>query len=256
MWQSPPNHSSLSRSESMRAPSDQELLDLWDRCLQRHPIDRSLALCAWAAVQPSMLSLADQPLGAITITLLQLRRVCFGPSIDAHVHCPACGEPLGLRLDVDQMLAGVGSPPVDPRNCIGGLSLRAVTSRDLAAVSDRPDPDSAARALLERCLIDPEGNASAMVEKLSLEQIEALEAGLEAMDPAADISLQLTCGACGHSWLACLDIGGVLWEELTARARNLLADVAALARAYGWSEQQILALPSRRRTAYLELASP
>lgn len=240
----------------MRAPSDQELLDLWDRCLERHPIDRSLALCAWAAAQPSSLPLADQPLGAITITLLQLRRVCFGPSIDAHVHCPPCGEHLGLLLDVDEILAGVASPPEDPRNSTGGLSLRAVTSRDLAAVSNRPDPGSAARALLERCLIAPEGDAAALVGTLSLELIEALEAGLEAIDPAADISLQLTCGACGHSWLACLDIGGVLWEELTAQARNLLADVAALARAYGWSEQQILALPPRRRAAYLELASP
>ena len=39
-------------------------------------------------------------------------------------------------------------------------------------------------------------------------------------------------------------------------AGRMLLDIHALARAYGWSESDILALPPRRRQAYLELVAP
>ncbi|HEX2516118.1 MAG TPA: phage baseplate protein, partial [Chloroflexota bacterium] len=37
------------------------------------------------------------------------------------------------------------------------------------------------------------------------------------------------------------------------RARRLLREVHTLARAYGWREAEILALPGRRRQTYLDL---
>jgi hypothetical protein len=41
---------------------------------------------------------------------------------------------------------------------------------------------------------------------------------------------------------------------MDARARALLAEVHSLARAYGWTEPEILALSPQRRAAYLEMA--
>ena len=43
-----------------------------------------------------------------------------------------------------------------------------------------------------------------------------------------------------------------LWDEVDVRARRLLDEVHALAGAYGWSEQRILALSEARRRAYLD----
>ena len=40
-----------------------------------------------------------------------------------------------------------------------------------------------------------------------------------------------------------------------ARARALLAAVHTLARAYGWSEPDVLALSEQRRAAYLEMVT-
>jgi hypothetical protein len=46
-----------------------------------------------------------------------------------------------------------------------------------------------------------------------------------------------------------------VWAEVDVRARRLLADVATLARTYGWTEPEVLALSEARRAAYLRLAT-
>lgn len=239
----------------MRAPSDQELLSLWERCLERHPIDRSLMLSAWEEGEFTARSLADQPLGAINHHLLALRLAWFGSRIDALVRCPACGEPLDLLIEAEELLAGLGMPATSSgEGIIDGLAVRAVTSRDLAAVSHHTDASAAGLALLERCLVPQEDHPIPSVASLRPDRLAALEAALEAADPAAEIGLAATCGNCGHPWVASLDIGALLWEEIGSRVQSLLSEVDALARIYGWSESEILAIRPRRRAIYLELA--
>jgi hypothetical protein len=83
--------------------------------------------------------------------------------------------------------------------------------------------------------------------------LEKVEAGLESLDPGADIRLSLVCEDCEHAWAAPFDIAAVFWDEVDARARALLAAVHALARAYGWNEREVLALGEQRRSAYLDM---
>jgi hypothetical protein len=47
----------------------------------------------------------------------------------------------------------------------------------------------------------------------------------------------------------------VLWRALDRWARTALDEVRRLARGYGWSEQDILAMHPNRRRYYLERAS-
>jgi hypothetical protein len=44
-----------------------------------------------------------------------------------------------------------------------------------------------------------------------------------------------------------------VWAELEAQAHRLLHEIDVLARAYGWSEPEVLALGERRRAAYVSL---
>ncbi len=74
-------------------------------------------------------------------------------------------------------------------------------------------------------------------------------------DPQAEILLDVACPACGHAWQTLLDIVDFVWREVSAGATRLLEEVHTLARAYHWREADILALSSRRRQAYLEMAS-
>jgi hypothetical protein len=73
------------------------------------------------------------------------------------------------------------------------------------------------------------------------------------LDPQSDVELSLSCPNCGHAWRAPLDIASYFWSEVEAWAQRLLLEVHQLARGYGWSERDILAMSARRRRAYLEM---
>jgi hypothetical protein len=75
---------------------------------------------------------------------------------------------------------------------------------------------------------------------------------LSAADPLADVRLAVTCGECGHQWDTTFDIASLLWTEICAAVERLLSDVHMLARAYGWSEAEVLAVGPRRRQYYLQ----
>jgi len=75
------------------------------------------------------------------------------------------------------------------------------------------------------------------------------------LDPLAEIELHFDCPACGHGWEELFDIASWLWVEVGDQALRLLREVDLLARIYGWSESEILALPPLRRSHYLRLAA-
>jgi hypothetical protein len=118
------------------------------------------------------------------------------------------------------------------------------------AIEPALDAEGAAHRFLELCCVEGRDTSSGQLAELMAQ----VETGLAALDPAADISLALACDSCGHGWAADFDIGALLWEEIEARARGLLGEIHGLARAYGWTEPEILALSPERRAAYLELA--
>ena len=60
--------------------------------------------------------------------------------------------------------------------------------------------------------------------------------------------------ACGGAWQGVLEVIDFLWAEIRTRARRLLQEIDALARAYGWREAEILALSDARRGLYVQMA--
>ena len=83
--------------------------------------------------------------------------------------------------------------------------------------------------------------------------LDALSRHMEALDPGAGVSFALVCPQCGTCWDAQLDVGELVWQKLRAAAERLLLDVDALARAYGWTEPEVLRLSPVRRAAYLQM---
>lgn len=220
------------------------LLALWEHGASLHPIDRTLALCRAARANVPPAQLADLPLGQVNTALLELRRANYGPRLAAQIDCVRCTTRLELSLDLDAVISGLQARDSGDRADAAGSGMRAPTLRDLAAVAQAPNPDIAARMLLERC--GGEERARAMPSSWDAER------SIETLDPAADIALALTCEECGHQWSASLDVGALLWEEISACALALIDDVHRLAAAYGWAEHEILALGAARRAAYLE----
>lgn len=232
----------------MRALADPELLALWEHGAARHALDRSALLAAAARPDWPTDTVVDRPLGAVNASLLRLRAASFGPRIDGHVDCPQCGQRMSFALDTRMLLQGAagGDGPASD-TAVAGLRVRAPSLRDLAAVAAEADAARAARALLARCTLA--GDAS----RLDEQALASVDAALEQLDPQADLALALQCPDCGHAGSAQLDPGTLLWDALEARAQALLAEVHHLASAYGWTEEQVLALGPARRARYLAM---
>lgn len=223
----------------------EEILALWEQGLERHPIDRALLLLAYACPDEAPDRLADIALGERDRMLLSLRSAMFGRALPSSVDCPECKTPLEFVLDTDTLR----SERCDLLPEIDGFLLRHPTSRDLASTLTISDPAEAARVLAQRCWV-VEGSDP---PSLTPEQVEKIASAMGAADSMADIVLDFSCAECGFTWKTPFDIAGYLWREIELQAKQLLGEIHTLARAYGWSEREVLELGDIRRAAYIDM---
>lgn len=241
----------------MRALDARDILGLWEVCPPLHPIDRALAILR-VGTGRSWAELAALPIGERERLAAALRVATFGPAAEATDACPACGVAHELELPLMAVIdaPAASAEPFTAEVAELALTLRLPDSRDQAALVACREPARAVRRLLERCVVAARrGDAPVAVDALDDEAVAAIAALLEARDGNADNRLALTCVACGHAWEASLDAGEYLWIEVRDRARRLMYEIDALARAYHWSEDAIVAMSARRRAAYLEMVS-
>lgn len=114
----------------------------------------------------------------------------------------------------------------------------------------------AARRLLEACLtalFDAQGR-SVSRDALPEECESELAEKLLALDPLAECRIAVACPHCADSFDTLLD-GFSLLSDAIGGAAALYGDVYRMARAYHWSEADILALPLAKRAQYLAIAA-
>ncbi|MGW4891772.1 hypothetical protein ACWEQL_05835 [Kitasatospora sp. NPDC004240] len=208
----------------------------------------------------------------------------YGALVEWVLDCPSCGERLDAGVDLAELVADAGAgegaalgaaAPVAGFRLPNGADLEAVaelsppgaagwapqpggetgvdtetaaaTDADPADATTTADPaEWARRLLLDRCVT--------AWRELDEGTLAAIESAMAAADPLADIELLLGCAACGTAVPAVLDPAAELAARLSPY-RLLMADVHALALAYGWTEPEVLALPAPRRAGYLTLVA-
>jgi hypothetical protein len=210
--------------------------------------------------------LASLPLGRRDALLLSLRERSFGPTLASYSECPECGQGLEFTLRVSELVVSrddseSGEPESERArrefelaSQDYSLRFRLPDSADLMSVSACKDASGARMMLAERCLLRvTRAGREAALHELPEQAMGELAARMIECDPQAEVLLDLDCPACAHSWIVVFDIASFLWTEVSALARRLLRDVHALARAYGWSESDILSMSDARRQFYLEM---
>lgn len=230
----------------MRSLSNSQLLDLWERGAELHPLDRGLLALSLAHPEEAAEGLADWTLGRRNRALLELHARLFGERLQAWSACAACGENMEMSLDWKALIS---DSTLEEAIHFGEARFRLLTTRDLAEAARQPDVDSAALCLVRRCALDPED-----FQTWSSEQIEQLGERLAAADPLAEIRLALVCPACQAESTETIELTTFLWTEIEARAKALLWEIHIIASAYGWTQGEILALSRARRAQYLEMA--
>jgi hypothetical protein len=236
------------------APPATALLEVWEEGRDARPDERALRLLAAACPDRTLEELAALPVGGRDALVLDLRALLFGPDLAAVVSCPRCGEALDVGLTLDDVRLGAlaAGEPVRVSDGAYEVLARPPTTADLLALPPG-EPGTARRALLDRCASARRDGAAVPARDLPEDVVAAVAERLAAHDPQADVRLALSCPECDHGWEAVLDISAFLWRELDTWADRLLAEVAVLAAAFGWTEPEVLALPPARRRRYLEL---
>jgi hypothetical protein len=136
------------------------------------------------------------------------------------------------------------------------VRFRFPNNSDLAAMAGKSSVADARNLLLRRCVLEARlDGAPVDSDALPQQVVSKLAERLAEGDPQADLTLDLKCGECGHPWQIGFDIAAFLWTEIDALSKRLLAEVHILARAYGWSEADVLTMGSPRRHFYLDMVS-
>mgnify|MGYP001358306310 CR=1 FL=1 len=263
----------------MRCPTAAALLDVWESGLAKTSVDRLLVLLAAAHPEEPAKALAELSIGERDGRLLRMREALFGSRLPNTTRCPACSERLEWESDVADLFvrspALTGDPvtvsqdtaeSIQPTSRRSELELaaegcritfRLPNSDDMIALSGQFDVEQARNQLLERCVIAASATDGAPLQLADLPQatLEGLVREMERSDPQANLQIDMTCSACGHSWQVAFDIGSFLWAEIDAWAKRTLRAVDVLARTYGWREAEVLNMSPTRRQIYLEMAS-
>lgn len=240
----------------MRTLTAHDIIRIWETGRAQPAAARAITVLSAVLPDETPAMLAELSIGERDGRLLAIREESFGTTIDATTSCPECHEELEFAIDVASIRQSTRDNNTATFNLRAGstdIACRLPNSSDLLAIAGCVDEWSARTALVHRCT-----QASAdVVSALDADEFESLATALARevgqRDPQADIELATACAACGYEWNVIFDIAQYLWAEIGTRARRLLNEVHLVASAYGWSEAEILALPDRRRRAYVEM---
>jgi hypothetical protein len=239
---------------SMPQQRASQLLELWERAVVVRPWERGDVLLGATGVTPATLSERNA-------ALLQLRSRLFGSAQPLRCNCITCGTTTEFTIDCEALARELSAADADSEQMLSvdgfHITFRVPSPADVhTAASLASDRDAFVSMLLERCVtacVRTDGEAFP-ARDLPVRVAAALSQGMEAIEQGAVVRFDLTCPECRAQWRSVMDCADVLWCEVQSRAERLLLDVDALARCYGWSEPEVLALTPTRRAAYLQLA--
>jgi hypothetical protein len=174
----------------------------------------------------------------------------FGPRIHSTTHCAGCDQPFDLEFSLEQLRgmldapteAAADSQPDGTFRTASGVRFRLPTGEDELAAS-AVAPDQAVRILIERCVLEPEADAS----------IAAIEDAIEQVAPVLDVDLNAVCPECGQVQIVHFDMQFYLLRAIEQSRVQVARDAHLLAMAYGWSYQEILGLPRSVRRTFVGL---
>jgi hypothetical protein len=239
----------------MHALTPAEMLDVWESGQGRDPAARALLVLAAATGAP-MAELAGVSIPQRDALLFDVRRLVFGDELRAVVVCPACGESLEFTTTVSAFEPALPAP-VETVVVESGplrMTVRPPTTADLFAIRNAASVTAARDRLLARCVDALERDGVPVpFTSLTEDEIGAVAAAASEQPALSDLVLELTCAVCESGWQSTFDVATYLWEEVRSLASRLLPEIHLIARTYGWSERDILALRPSRRAHYLEL---
>ena len=176
--------------------------------------------------------------------LLALRQRWFGEHVDAELQCTACGEFSALSFNVS--LLSVNSGDENQLN----QATQAISLMELLGIEAHSDAEHRLTQLTaqSRC-IDLAAAAALLSGPDAPAVVESLEIALSGLD----LVLATECVSCGAAVSQPFDVQAFVSEEINRTRDQIFDDIHRIACHYHWSEEQIVAMPRRRRRRYLSM---
>lgn len=211
-------------------------------------LESSLEYAGRAADLEHATNPADLPVGDLDLLVVWRRREQRGDLLVAEGRCSRCDTPVDIRFSLAAYAAHHRPRPTrraEPLGAgwyalrAGGAVFRLPTVADVIAARDAPD---ARRDLLRRCLRESVTAATA----------RAVEQVMASLGPTLNATVTGNCPECGASVELAVQARELCLAELRQSAVGVYDDVNLIASAYGWSQDDILDLPSARRRRYAD----
>ncbi|MEZ5082213.1 MAG: hypothetical protein R2750_01980 [Bacteroidales bacterium] len=243
----------------MRPLTSSELLTEWEQGLNQPLLHKTFALLQTASPELNTADIAKLSIGNRDARLFKLREWMFGSRFRNMAECPECSErvewetrmtELNLLLKENSKTANEFNLEKDGYN----IQFRLPNSDDIISVVSNNTKNQDPTRLLNLCVLKSKfKNRKVKFENLPENILQDLTSRIEELDPMADIRMKISCPNCSHEWESRFDIISYLWAEIDNWAKRMLQDIFSLARAFGWSEKEILEMNPMRRNIYVEM---
>ncbi|HSI71291.1 MAG TPA: hypothetical protein VK941_13730 [Gillisia sp.] len=228
---------------------EQTILNAWDLCQEASYWNKGLILASLYLPEFKESEVAQWSIEKRDIVLLHLRKVLFGNKFTNVCSCPECGEMLEWEFFYESLdLPALDDVPdnisISLKSSERSPKLRLPTTVDM--LTENED------LVIQNCLHWP-----ADTKLFTGDKANALRSRIfkkfDEVCVFSNLSFQLTCVNCSTRWESLFDILSYLWKEIDLWAQNFLNHVFILAKAFGWTEEEILNLSPNRRNHYLKL---
>lgn len=244
----------------MKQLSAEELLMEWENSLPLPLIDRSLNLLS-RLTGAGYATVARWSVGERDALLLEFREWLFGEKLLNLSACPSCGTQVEWEIQIPDIRAHSPVPEPGTRRFQHQsgpylIDFRLPDSLDMKDALFSPEKMADPLKTVARCIVGA-GKSGTETDPAALppEILEEIGDRMGEEDPLSLITMELHCPSCYKQWEATFDIMHYLWKEIDSWAQKMLRDVASLAKAFGWSEKEILRMTPSRRNLYLDIVT-
>ena len=227
----------------MQRLSAEKILAVWEAGRPQHALDRALTILAAASPEASREALADLSIGERDARLLQLRTLVLGPRAEGFAECPRCAERVEFPLDTAAFTPRPeGRLPRVQTLCdeieMNGSTVRfrLPTSRDLAEVVAAPDSSQGLRRLVASCVFTPNELPTLPDESCRKPSAAPCSKPIRRRKSCSVLPVPLAAMS-GNCFSISRNFSG---PRLPRRRSASCARSTLLARAYGWTEREIL----------------
>lgn len=223
---------------------EKAVLDLYASLCELRPADRPVAaLEALSSRSGHANGMSAMTLGDANRLFWSLRPSGRAP-VQSQLQCVGCGDWLELPLPAGFAVPDSRKDRVTIEHDGRTYTLRQPTHADLVTGMEAGGPPKFPVEVL---------SPGAPWKDADFRDKAAM--ALDKADPGLDLVFDVTCEQCGTETRGQLDPFAFFWSALKVRANALLNEITRLASAFGWSEQDCLAVSPSRRRLYLERLS-